>query len=112
MIQAGKLRTRVTFLKPTHTENTLGEQVVTYEAFGAGWAEFVESNSREFVQAKQVQDQITHLLRFRFNKILTTQHQLQYSSGGSNRTLNILGIVNVGERNAEMLVNAVEVTSG
>ncbi len=56
------------------------------------------------MNAAQVNSDLTHVLRLRHYAGLTTSHRILLEG----RALNILAVVNVGERNRELLVTCKE----
>ena len=71
------------------------------------WAEVMPQTAREFVLAKQVNAELTHLLRIRYTRELKVTHRLRFKNF-PERVLDINGISDPGERHAEMLVQCRE----
>lgn len=106
MIAAGKMRRRVTIQKPTET-NTDGRVAKTWSDVNTVWAEFVDTRAKEFLNAKQVNAKLTHLLRIRWRDDVIPKWRLTHGSS----TLNILGVVNPGQRREELLLECEELVT-
>lgn len=105
MIHAGRLTKKLELRAPTETI-TSGDTVVTYPTVTTyAWAEPVSQAGREFQSAKAVHADVTHVWRIRYYSALTPKYAMKLGT----RQFNILSVINVGERNEEMIINSVEV---
>jgi len=111
-MNAGKLNTKATIQKPVRADDSFGSVGVTWQGVGSTWIEILDSKSREFVQVAQSQAETTHVIRTRFQRGITSENRLTYNDAGTTRTLNILGVVNTGNANKELMIAAVEVANG
>ena len=105
-IQAGKLRHAVTFQKPVIT-NTNGEISTVWTDKAKVTIAIMPQGGREFYRAKQVHNDMTHLIQARYTselEALTTVWRIKFGS----RFLNIVAINNVDERNIEWLITCME----
>lgn len=89
MIQAGKLRERITVQIASGATNTLGEQVLTWANSTAVWASVEGVSAREALQFGQAQATVTHKVRLRYLAGLT--HQMRFS--WRSRTLEIISLL-------------------
>lgn len=89
MIEAGKLRERVTVQSPTEATNSLGETVVTWATLATVWASVEGVTAREALTAGQQEVTITHKVRMRYLASLT--HQMRFVWRG--RTLQIISLL-------------------
>lgn len=105
MIHAGKLTKKLELRAPVET-NTGGDVVVTYPTVSTyAWAQPVSQEGKEFQSARAVHADVTHVWRIRYYSALTPKYAMKLGT----RQFNILSVVNVGERDEEMLINSVEV---
>ena len=94
MIDAGKLRERVTVQIASGSTNTLGETVLSWNNSTAVWASVEGVSAREALAAGQQDTTITHRVRLRHLPGLTQQMRLAWRS----RTLNIVSLLEHGNR--------------
>lgn len=100
MIDAGKLRERVTVQTSTGTTNALGETVLSWADATTVWASVEGVSSRELLLAGQQQVEITHRVRMRYLSTLTTQNRLLWRG----RTLEIVSLLEHGNRSEHELI--------
>ena len=89
MIDAGKLRERVTVQIASGTTNALGETVLTWANSTAVWASVEGVSAREALAAGKQETTVTHRLRMRHVSGLT--QQMRFSWRG--RTLEIVSLL-------------------
>ena len=65
MIRAGKLRHRVNLVRKGATQNTYGEEVVTWTTDKEVWASRRALRGDEYFSARQIQSNVTHEIRIR-----------------------------------------------
>jgi SPP1 family predicted phage head-tail adaptor len=94
MIDAGKLRERVTVQVASGTTNTLGETVLAWSDSSAIWASVEGVSAREALLAGQQDTTVTHKLRMRYLPGLTQQMRFSWRS----RTLEIISLLEHGHR--------------
>jgi SPP1 family predicted phage head-tail adaptor len=94
MIDAGKLRERVTVQVASGTTNTLGETVLAWSDSSAIWASVEGVSAREALQAGQQETTVTHKVRLRYLPGLTQQMRFSWRS----RTLEIVSLLEHGNR--------------
>ncbi len=99
-MKAGRLRHRAKIQQVTETTNSHGDTIQAWADFATIDAEIVPQESREFFRAKQVQADITHLLRTRYVPGVTPEMRVALGS----RVLHIESTINVEERNIELLL--------
>jgi SPP1 family predicted phage head-tail adaptor len=95
MIDAGKLRERVTVQIASGSTNTLGETVLTWSNSSAVWASVDGVSVREFLSAGQNQVDMSHRVRLRYLPGLSQQN-MRFSWRG--RTLEIVSLLEHGNR--------------
>ena len=94
MIDAGKLRDRVTVQIASGTTNALGETVLAWSDSSAVWASVEGVSAREALLAGQQETSITHRLRLRYLPGLTQQMRFAWRG----RTLEIVSLLEHGNR--------------
>ena len=94
MIDAGKLRERVTVQIASGTTNALGETVLTWANSTAVWASVEGVSARESVTAGQQDVSLTHRVRMRYLPGLTQNMRFAWR----NRTLEIVSLLEHGNR--------------
>jgi SPP1 family predicted phage head-tail adaptor len=94
MIDAGKLRERVTVQVASGTTNTLGETVLAWSDSSAIWASVEGVSAREALLAGQQDTTVTHKVRMRYLPGLTQQMRFSWRS----RTLEIVSLLEHGNR--------------
>jgi SPP1 family predicted phage head-tail adaptor len=94
MIDAGKLRERVTVQIASGTTNALGETVLTWANSTAVWASVDGVSAREALAAGQQEVTITHKVRMRYLPGLTQSMRFSWRS----RTLEIVSLLEHGNR--------------
>lgn len=95
MIDAGKLRERVTVQIASGSTNALGETVLTWSDSSAVWASVDGVSARELLSAGQNQVDMSHRVRLRYLPGLSQQN-MRFSWRG--RTLEIVSLLEHGNR--------------
>ena len=94
MIDAGKLRDRVTVQIASGTTNALGETVLAWSNSTSVWASVDGVSAREALTAGQQEVSITHKVRLRYLPGLTQQMRFAWRG----RTLEIVSLLEHGNR--------------
>lgn len=94
MIDAGKLRERITVQIASGSTNTLGETVLAWSNSTSVWASVEGVSAREALTAGQQDVSVSHKVRLRFLPGLT--QQMRFAWGG--RTLEIVSLLEHGHR--------------
>ncbi|MEI8285692.1 MAG: phage head closure protein [Actinomycetes bacterium] len=89
MIDAGKLRDRITVQIASGTTNALGETVLAWSNSTSVWASVDGVSAREALTAGQQEVSITHKVRLRYLPGLTQQMRFSWRS----RTLDIVSLL-------------------
>ena len=104
MVRAGKHRHLVTIKKTVESRNSLGEVTDSWVVVAQRWASVGSVVGREFWSAKQVNAENTVKVEMRYCYGITTKMRLEYD----NRVFKIDLIINIGERNREMILMCTE----
>lgn len=103
-----KLRHRITFLKPTGThKNSMGENVPDYKEVRTVWAFAAPKTGREYDEAQKLRSETTYNIHTRYFADITAEMQVRFNG----RILKIESVLNINERNEELLIVASEVDS-
>lgn len=94
MINAGRLRERVTVQIPSGTTNPLGETVISWSNSTSVWASVEGVSAREALALGQQETVLTHRVRMRYLPGLTQDMRLVWR----NRTLEIVSLLEHGNR--------------
>lgn len=89
MIDAGKLRERVTVQIASGTTNALGETVLSWSNSTAVWASVEGVSAREAIELGKQEISITHRVRMRYLPGLTQNMRFSWRS----RTLDIVSLL-------------------
>lgn len=103
-----KMRHRITFLKPMGTyKNSIGENVPEYTELRTVWAFVAPKTGREYDEAQKLRAETTYNVYTRYFADVTAEMQIRFDE----RVLKIESVLNVNERNEELLIVASEVDS-
>ncbi len=104
-MRAGPLRCRITIEAPVETQAPDGSIVTTWETFTTAWASIEPLIGREYFAQQREQATISHKIRIRHRPGIT--HQMRVSWGA--RLFEIESVLNIGERNREIVLMCKEV---
>ena len=100
MIEAGKLRERVTIQQADEARNSLGETTLSWATFTERWASVEGVTAREALGLGQLEISITHRVRLRYVTGLTQQMRLIWRG----RTLEIVSLLEHNNRSEHELI--------
>lgn len=103
-MKAEKYRHRVHLQSKSATRNSYGEETLSWVTEASVWCSIEPLTGREYFQAQQVQSQVTHKIMLRYYKGLRPDWRILFGT----RTFNIVSVINVEERNIEMVLMATE----
>ena len=102
-MRAGKLRQRVTLLKPVVTgQDDYGEEEVEYQAQRTVWAQVEPLEGREFMEARLQTQELSHRIRMRYQPDISLHPSWRIQHDG--RTFLIESVANRMERDREWVV--------
>lgn len=107
-MRAGRLRHRVTVQSASSSTDSFGQPQPSWASVGTYWANVVPLMGKEAERARQIRADVTHTVQMRIPTAITPEMRLSYDS----RTLNIVEVVNIDERNREYRLTCVEIASG
>jgi SPP1 family predicted phage head-tail adaptor len=100
MIDAGKLRERVTIQQATESRNALGETTLAWSTFTERWASVEGVSSREALELGQADVSISHRVRLRYVNGMTHNMRLVWRG----RTLDIISLLEYGNRSEHVAI--------
>lgn len=105
-MRAGRLRNRIELQRVSETLVN-GEPVQTWTTLATVWAAVEPLAGRQFFAAQQTQAQVTHSIRIRWSRDWTLGPKDRVKFG--ERLFDIVAVLNIEERNQELVIQAVEV---
>ena len=103
-MRIGPLRHRVTIRTYTKTRDGYGAEIETWADFADVWASVEPLIGREYMAAKQITAEVSHKIRMRYIEGLLPTMTIAWG----DREFEIVSIINVSERNKEILIMATE----
>ena len=106
-MRAGNLRHLVTIQKNTPTADGMGGQTASWAATSTAWAGIWPVSAKERVSNQQLETQLTHKIRIRYQAGVTTAKRVKYDT----RYFKIISIINMDERNITLDLLCTEIES-
>jgi SPP1 family predicted phage head-tail adaptor len=103
-MRSGPLRHQIVIEEVTETRDSYGGVVETWSTFATVWASVGPIIGREYFASQQVQSEVTHKIRIRYLSGVTTKMRVAFDS----RVFNIESVLNVDERDTEMVLMVTE----
>lgn len=100
MINAGKLRERVTIQAPIRDTNEMGETTLSWQEVKRAWASVEGIKSTELLSNSRQEFDISHRVRMRYHRGLTNNHRLEWNG----RLLEIISVLEHGNRAEHELI--------
>jgi SPP1 family predicted phage head-tail adaptor len=97
-MRAGPLRQRVTIKDKSVSQNTYGEEVITWTDVDTVWAAVEPLSGREFLEGKQITAEVSTRIRIRYRSGITPEMQVVFGS----ITYDIHSIIHIEEREREI----------
>jgi len=104
-LRAGNLRHYITIEQPVENFDSNKELITTWSTFSQVWAEILPLVGREYWSAKQVNAETTGKLRIRYIAGITPKMRIKFGT----RIFDITGVINIEERNEEIVIYYSEV---
>jgi SPP1 family predicted phage head-tail adaptor len=100
-----ELRHRVTFQKPSGvTQNGMGENVPVYVDFATVWACVSPMTGREYAESQKIRAETTYKVTARYCRDIVPEMKILFRG----RTLDIVSVLNIGERNTTLEIIAAD----
>ena len=103
-MRAGQLNKQITLQKPVVTPNAALEMVTTYVGVATVWAAIDWESGRRFEAAKQLNAEVQGVIRIRYRSDVKADWRIGYG----RRTIVILSIANLKEKDVELQLNCKE----
>lgn len=103
-MRAGQLRHRLVIQQATETRDNFGQAQPSWTTFAERYAEVLPQSGREFLAARTLTPELTHLVRLRGVAGITPKMRVLLGT----RVLDILAAVPVEERPRELLLTCRE----
>ena len=104
VMRAGSLRHRIVIQQPTTGTNAQGGKTKAWEDVVTVWAAIEPLRGREYLEAHQIEAEISARISIRYRSGLDTHMRIQWGS----RYYKIDSIINPQERDAMLVIMAVE----
>lgn len=104
MICAGELNKKVVLQSYTTSQDSYGAEVKTYSDTATVWAKTTPLKGREYFQAKQINAEIELEIKIRYRSV-NPKMRIKFGA----RYFEILSVINVDEKNEELLLMCKEV---
>lgn len=104
-VKAGELNKRISLQAVTQTETATGGISESWSTFISVWAQVKPTSSREFMQASQAREKVSHRIKIRYRSDVTVKHRVRYGS----RTLKIVSVINTDESDEELILMCEEI---
>ncbi len=102
---SGKLNKMITIQSAVETQSAIGEVTTTWQLMATVWAGITPLVGAELYRLKSVDAKISVKVRIRYIAGISTKMRLLYGS----RVLNILSIVNIREKDKEIVLMCEEI---
>ena len=79
-MRAGKLRQRVTIQDKSVSQNTYGEEVITYVDWATVWAAVEPLRGREFLEGRQITAEVSTRIRIRYRSGISPEMRVKFGS--------------------------------
>lgn len=79
-MRAGTLRQRVTLQSKSATQNTFGEEVITYTDWATVWGSVEPLRGREFLEGKQITAEVSTRIRIRYRSGILPEWRVVFGS--------------------------------
>ena len=97
-MRVGKLRQRVTIQDKSVSQNSYGEEVITWTDFAKVWASVEPLRGREFLEGKQITAEVSTRIRIRYRSGILPEMRVEFGS----IVYDIHAIIPVEERDREI----------
>lgn len=104
-MRAGALRHKITIQETTESRDSVGSVINTWSTFLTARAELNPRIGKEYFDSDRLNADNTVLFRIRYRTGIGTKQRISWDS----RIFNITSLINLRERNKEILILATEV---
>lgn len=104
-MRAGLLRERVTLKSKTVTQNSYGEEVITWVTLATVWAGVEPLAGREYLEGQSLDVEITTRIRIRYRTGIVPEMLVVHDT----HNYNVRSVINSFERKRELVLMCTEV---
>jgi len=97
-MRAGQLRQRIKIQSKTATQDSYGDEEITYTTWATVWAAVEPLTGREFIDGKMITAELTHRMRIRYRSGILEEYRVVFDS----RNFDIISIIHVEEHEREI----------
>ncbi len=97
-MRAGPLRQRVTIQDKSVSQNTYGEEVITWTDFATVWAAVEPLRGREFLEGRQITAEVSTRIRIRYRSGIAPEMRVEFGS----KVYDVHSIIHIEEREREI----------
>ena len=108
-MRAGQLRHRIQLQSSTKTRNSQNERIETWETYDTVWGSVTPLRGEERLIADQIQSEVSHNIRIRFDTSTTVLPRHRAIHDG--RIFQINSVEDVSERNRQRLLRCKELVT-
>ncbi len=106
-MRAGQLRHRVTIQQKIISQNSFGEEVVTWSDVATVWAAVEPLRGQEFIEARQAEAEITARIRMRYRSDVRPDMRVVWGT----HTYDVLAVIDVAGRGRELQLMCREIVA-
>lgn len=103
----GEFRVPATYERPVVANDSVGQPIQTWEPVFSGLIAVRPLSARELYYAQSTRSETTHRIACRYRPEVKSEGRFRLASG---RVFNLASVLNLEERNAELVCTAIEAT--
>ena len=97
-MRAGRLRQRVTIQQKSATQNSYGEEVVTWSDVATVWGSVEPLRGQEFIEIRRAGAEVTTRIVLRYRSGIEPEMRVTYGA----HTYDVMSVIHVEERQREL----------
>jgi len=103
-LDSGKLDKQVVIQASVRVDDGGGGVTINYVDTGMAWASIDPGSGREFFEAKQINPELSHIVKMRYRPNVTAKHRLRYVSNNVIRAFAIHVVSDPLERHEQLIL--------
>lgn len=103
-LDAGKLDKRVILQYTVETDDGGGGVTIDYIDTSTAWASIEPGSGREFSDAKQLNPELSHIVKMRYRAGVTDKHRIRYVAQSVVRIFSIVSVADPLERHEQLVL--------
>ncbi len=110
-LDAGRLDKRIVLQFAVETDDARGGggRVTDYVDTATLWASIDPGSGREFVDARQLTPDLSHIVKMRYRAGVTPKHRIRYVGNGAVRIFSIVSVADPLERHEQLILMCSEI---